>query len=34
MIMLTSYGAFIAVAVALWFRGSTQEKVEEEKKEA
>jgi cardiolipin synthase len=34
MIMLTSYGAFIAVAAALWFRGSTQEKVEEEKKKA
>lgn len=34
MIMLTSYGAFIAVAAALWFRGYTQEKVEEEKKKA
>ena len=34
MIMLTSYGAFIAVAAALWFKGSTQEKVEEEEKKA
>ena len=34
MIMLTSYGAFIAVAAALGFRGSTQEKVEEEKEQA
>ena len=34
MIMLTSYGAFIAVAAALWFRGPSKEEKEgeEEKK--
>ncbi|KAJ4407411.1 hypothetical protein N0V91_003995 [Didymella pomorum] len=30
MIMLTSYGAFIAVAAALWFRGTSKEEIEEE----
>lgn len=29
MIMLTSYGAFIAIAAALWFRGSSKEDIEQ-----
>jgi cardiolipin synthase len=32
MIMLTSYGAFIAVAAALWFRGPSKEEKEGEQK--
>ncbi|KAJ4989405.1 CDP-alcohol phosphatidyltransferase [Stagonosporopsis vannaccii] len=34
MIMLTSYGAFIAVAAALWFRGSSKDEVKGEEKKA
>lgn len=30
MIMLTSYGAFIAIAAALWFRGSSKEDIEQQ----
>ena len=33
-IMLTSYGAFIAVAAALWFRGSSTDETEKQEKEA
>ena len=29
-IMLTSYGAFIAIAAALWFRGSSKEDIEQQ----
>lgn len=34
MIMATSYGAFIAVAAALWFRGSQGNETEEQEKKA